>query len=609
MVALPEPEREGPGQPGPAGFPARMLVVRGERGFEYQLTVGTDPQPGTAQYRLTAMRTRDGEAVTFSYGANGVDFEAASDSERVRVTLGEASAAAPVPDLDDTLSILHPQASALAFRDLEARLQVTYAGPEALPGYVITALVRPIPLPAERTPSSAWLRSLQVARVEGAAAERVEFGYGKAPAVIHAGLTLAPTVLQDIVLSGRILQLDWEVQSGAWREPSGSGESPRATWLYGVAGVQDRDTDPAGSQAQRPPYRRAEQAWKAPALGQAWVRQSRHFALGCAPEGTSCQTHVRDRWELRPGGAAWTGASARRLAYDSEGDIPTLELEPQTGTLVPVPGQLTRWLNWEAGAADPPDPHGDRGPSESGRMRLLGGMFGLNPTLTQMFEQNRKMNEDIQRRQREAQAADARRMEENQRRIRETQEQLNRTFARQAELQEAQRRAHVEQMSIDTERAKQQAHQRAEEVFRAKEIRCQEEKADADAQKAAEVRAMAEEYKRRAAEDARKAAQDHQRAAEAIRKAAEEERKATEAKRKAVEEERKAVEEERKAAADAKRRVAEAEARVRKAAEGERKAIKASERARLAKQKAIEAEKKAREAIEAALLQIEEANR
>jgi hypothetical protein len=336
-----------------------LLAVHRGMAYEFRLAEGEKPSDrpakGFAQYRLIAVRTASGEVMTFSYGSNGVDFEAAWEGEKVRVALDGMAATSPVPALDAPLSALDPAVPAMAFRDVEARLRVTCEGGKAIPGYTVIALIRPESLTAEgrrvsgaagngQADPDSFRRALQVACVqEDGSGENITFGYGKAQAVSFAGRSgtqsFAPTVLQEIAGSGRTLRLEWEGQPCPRQTEIGGGAAPWAAWSFGVAELHDRDLDGAAAT-----YRRST-----PGLGNG-VRQSRHFALECNPQSaTSCKTYVRDRWEFGATGTSGTEAATqepqRRLPYDYEGDIPTFMLDPQALTLVPVPGQLTRWLN------------------------------------------------------------------------------------------------------------------------------------------------------------------------------------------------------------------------------------------------------------------------
>jgi hypothetical protein len=128
------------------------------------------------------------------------------------------------------------------------------------------------------------------------------------------------------------------------------------------------------------------------------------------------RTYIRDRWELGATGTARTDAATqdpqRRVPIDYEGDIPTFVLDPQGLTLVPGPGQLTRWLKWKDGRTDldrPPAIHGLK-PQERSRIGLLGGgdeptaksgekalgPITYNPTTGEVIMENRGCQEMIQ---------------------------------------------------------------------------------------------------------------------------------------------------------------------------------------------------------------------
>jgi hypothetical protein len=403
LLALPEAAGpaaglglEGKGAPGQGSFPSRLLAVRGELAYEYQLVKCRQPHAtaaNSAHYRLSAIRAATGETVTFAYGPNGVDFEAAWEAVKVRVTLAGTSADTAVPALDGVHSDLDSTTQSLACRGVEAQLQITYEGPETIPGYVITALVGPEAFAAEgvlaegghealgRVPVNPdrFRHALQVSRIEGwPSGEAITFGYAKAFDVSRAGSTgtlgMAPTLLREIALPGRTLALGWEgrPQSRQGGESSGD-ETTGITWSFGVAALHDQDQSCHELEARGSSYRRVASGQT---QGKSWIRQSRHFAFLRDPEtGATCKTYVRDRWELGTPDPR-VEAPEHRIPFDSEGDIPTFELDPQSAGLVPVPGQFTRWLNWKAGAGgllQPPDLHGGR--PRTGRIGLMGGQY------------------------------------------------------------------------------------------------------------------------------------------------------------------------------------------------------------------------------------------
>jgi len=119
-------------------IPACLLVVRGDLAYEFRYAGSRRPgeSSGAAHYRLTAVRSPSGENVTFTYGPNGMDFEATWTDARVRVALEAAEGVVPVPALD-------PMAPRETFRDVEACLRITYGGSLAeTPGYTVSILMR-----------------------------------------------------------------------------------------------------------------------------------------------------------------------------------------------------------------------------------------------------------------------------------------------------------------------------------------------------------------------------------------------------------------------------------------------------------------------------------
>ncbi|MGA2083665.1 MAG: hypothetical protein ABSH53_24110 [Holophaga sp.] len=199
--------------------------------------------------------------MTFTYGPNGLDFAAAWADAKVQVALEAAEAVPPVPALDAGRPGPEPEDPSAAFRALEARLRIAYEGPEApASGYTVSFLLCPEDLaPAEffvdhRQPAfpgreaipPAFTSLLQVVRVQAEDSEdRVEFTYGKAPAVTFAGtggtLHCSPTVLQAIILPQQSLQLDWEAQSGPGTpEQTAGGPGLETSWSYGVKAIREK---------------------------------------------------------------------------------------------------------------------------------------------------------------------------------------------------------------------------------------------------------------------------------------------------------------------------------------------------------------------------------
>jgi hypothetical protein len=302
-------------------WPSGLLAVHGGVAYEFRLADDGKPPEhtsnGSARYRLSAVRTPSGEVMTFTYGSNGVDFEAAWEGEKVRVALDGLPATSPVPALDAPLSALDPGAPAMAFRDVEARLRVTYEGAKAIPGYTVIALVRPENLTAEgrlvggasgnvQADPDSFRHAMQVARIqEDGSGEGIAFGYGKAQAMGFAGSSgtqnFAPTVLQEIIRPGRTLRLEWEGQPCPRQTEIGGGAAPWAAWSFGVAELHERNLDGGAAGGLDLTCRRS-----APRLGNG-VRQSRHFAMERSPQGaTSCTTYIRDRWEIGATGTSGT---------------------------------------------------------------------------------------------------------------------------------------------------------------------------------------------------------------------------------------------------------------------------------------------------------------
>jgi hypothetical protein len=351
--------------------------------------------------------------VTFAYDPNGLDFEAAWTDAKVRVALEAAEGVVPVLALDAGFPALDLKAPSETFRNVEARLRVTYVGSQtAAPGYTVGILLRAEDLtPSEPSVDGlqdvstgskalppAFQNPLQVSRVQAdASGETVSFTYGKAPTVSLAGpdgtLHYAPTVLREIALPQRSLRLDWEPQAlpDAFAQFGGDqGLEPR--WSFGLEAVSEEGA---------PTYRRTAPGECAPTATQpvssfsfterpappgpeetgvpSWVRQSRHFAFASTPgTGGACKTFVRDRWILQETGRKPNPGplqTHRSFAGNDDGDIPTFEWDPRERSLIPVPGEMTRRLDWEPGTNHPPDPHRAGHRDRTAAWGLMGGMM------------------------------------------------------------------------------------------------------------------------------------------------------------------------------------------------------------------------------------------
>ncbi len=167
-------------------IPACLLVVRGDLAYEFRYAGPRRPggSSGAAHYRLAAVRSPSGENVTFTYGPNGMDFQATRMDAWVRVALESAEGVVPVPALDTAFPALDSMAPSETFRDVEARLRIIYGGSLAeTPGYTVSILLRAEDLaPGGATGSKAippaFRSPLQVARVQAdGSGETVQFTY------------------------------------------------------------------------------------------------------------------------------------------------------------------------------------------------------------------------------------------------------------------------------------------------------------------------------------------------------------------------------------------------------------------------------------------------
>lgn len=545
-----------------AFLPSRLLAVRGELAYEYQAVAGRARQPGDpcpAHYRLCSIRATTGEMVHFTYGTNGVDFEATWEAAKLRVTLS-GGAAAPV-SVPDAVPAEPSPGRHTSSEPVDIHLQVSYEGMETVSGHAISARVHPgtegpslgehaggsVPVPVA---PPTFRRAMQVTRVDGLPSGRsVKFTYGPATRQGHLGVvkpsSLAPTVLREIILPERTLRLDWE---GMLKRGDDRGTAQSA-WIYGVAGV--RDQTQTGSEPGRlaPTYRRvaigneepaeavphftdldrpdpgrqpgdASELWVAagphvdPVSSEgrrqekSWVRQSRHYAFTRNPgTGVSCETWVRDRWELGAGTATEARDPESRLGYAVGADVPTFTFDPQAGGLVPVSGQFTRWLNWKPGAAErgeAPDMHGGQPSSFSSRFRLLGGMArrsGEPAWITAQREQTRRFQGQQQKfweRQRESQR-------EAQRQRERTVHQIAEKTRRDADDRFAAQRAFLTQQQQKKRLNQQRAAKQVRSIFEQRKIEQKqnlvgkkEKQADQAEQKADKAKKLADAASRRA---------------------------------------------------------------------------------------------------------------
>ena len=367
-------------------LPAGLVAIRENLAYEFGYAA-PDRSGGNsrvAHYRLIAVRAPSGERVTFTYGPNGLDFEATWTDAKVQVAL----------------DALHPSET---FRQVEARLRITYAGsPAAAQGYTVSILLgtddlAPSEPPANSPPDTpagakaippAFRNPLQVVRVqEDGSGETVEFSYGEASAVSIAGPEathhVLPTVVKEIAFPWRSLWLDWAPQP--WPDAparTGAVSRPESEWSFGVKAIYEkgaptymRVSPGSPCSTSEPP---SQSGPKEVSIG-SWVRQSRHFACAATPgTGGLCRTFVRDRWIFQGTNKIPNPEPTQRYRSfdcDFNGDIPTFEWDRQEMALVPVVGQMTRRLDWEPGTNLPPDLHraGHQG------KRMAGGLKGGNP--------------------------------------------------------------------------------------------------------------------------------------------------------------------------------------------------------------------------------------
>ena len=198
--------------------PSCVLAVRGDLAYEYSFAGSwkraSQPVEAYAHYRLSSIRSTTGEAMSFTYGENGVDFEAEWEATRLRVTLAGLEVARPVPALDACSLGMGPETPDRACRDVGARLRLTYEGTQAGPGYTIIAMVRPegpaSQAPTLASPVDSFRSNLQVSLIQADGSEEaVQFQYENAPSPEASGEpAFAVTVLRELTLPGRRVRLE-----------------------------------------------------------------------------------------------------------------------------------------------------------------------------------------------------------------------------------------------------------------------------------------------------------------------------------------------------------------------------------------------------------------
>ena len=324
------------------------------------------------------MRSSTGEECQFTYGNNGVDYLVSAGGESVQVALGAVTAVAPVPALDDGGGSGSPWPAILSPANVAVQIGITYQGTGFAPSFRVTAITHPECLTPSGLVSAclgaldkggpvveSFRRNLQVTTIQREGGEAsIQFGYAHAPTMPWPGdsgtVTFAPTVLSEIILPDRRVHLEWGRQE---RPPKEATEAPVAG-SYGVQEVFDQgregqlESRPSnnGSDLDCQPVpelvhsggRTEASSWREPCTSdQATpalrnpVIQLRHYAFSDQP----CRTYIRERWELLGGPGTSSEEANLRAPYRYGEDIPTFEQDPMDLTMMPVPGQLTRWLN------------------------------------------------------------------------------------------------------------------------------------------------------------------------------------------------------------------------------------------------------------------------
>ncbi len=360
--------------PGPLQIPSCVFIRRGDVGYEYRFA-GTwkskDQESLFGHYRLAAIRSLDGETITFKYGSNGIDFMATSADEKVIVSLEAVESARPVLSLFDATLTMEGSAPVESFCDLGLRLSVTHLAGESISQKAVINAVCPsnwlssgqslaarldCALGEDGSPVDSIRSHLQVTGIGGPTdPQSILFDYGKAPALAHPGSagtrTFAPTVLQGLTFNGTRFLLNWRGY------PTPKADSPAAAWAFALDSITERMGDAVDG---RVVYRRAavEEPTRAVLKDGGTLteeeiptyRQARHFSSLEGP----CRTYVRDRWAFgRSVARDHDSELSSPVPYHGEQDIPTFVLDPKALDLIPVSGQLTRWMNQR----DPSDIH------------------------------------------------------------------------------------------------------------------------------------------------------------------------------------------------------------------------------------------------------------
>lgn len=209
---------------GPGSTAPIVRVIRNDLAYEYRFA-GSHRCDRSAYYRLIEIRGASGDRMTFTYGLNGLDFEAAWRDAKLCVSIEGVEEVAAVPALDSGPPAPDPGTSC----SLEARLLIRYGGSLAgTPGHVLGLLLKaqdpalggaieePFPESgtSPRAMPPALPQTLQVSRVvDESSGDSVEFTYAKAPDPGTCGSRQAsrenPTVLESIVFPRKSFLLEW----------------------------------------------------------------------------------------------------------------------------------------------------------------------------------------------------------------------------------------------------------------------------------------------------------------------------------------------------------------------------------------------------------------
>ncbi|WP_243294485.1 glycoside hydrolase family protein [Geothrix mesophila] len=259
-------------------LPRRMVVIQGEVAYEFHyvqhaymsipipyLAISQKTQLYQGHYAITRIRNRLGESISFTYDGDAIGYTATwSVNPAVKVhvqRIGDVTVASGTPSLADSKT---PVTQA-------TQLRVSYEGIEyPLSDHLLEVctpeggLLNPYlgsgpESSSANAPEGSWamgrsefgaaLDPLQLLRVvQEGPNEEILFHYGMGEATTWGLVTISPTVLSEVVMSTRKIQLTWKpypfrMNYGpeAWGGMVSSSAPCRPAYAYGVIGVVEDD--------------------------------------------------------------------------------------------------------------------------------------------------------------------------------------------------------------------------------------------------------------------------------------------------------------------------------------------------------------------------------